>query len=73
MAFKRVTYYTTATVEISFPEDRVCCALCPLMETYARKQCRRTGEYIVDDRTIGYYCPLNFDEGVLQNELDCEE
>ena len=55
---KGVSYYTAATVEIFFPEDRVCCAFCPLMETYARKQCRRTGEYIADDRGFGYLCPL---------------
>ena len=56
-----VSYYTKATVVVSFPEDRVCCAFCPLLETYARKQCRRTGEYIADDRTIGYECPLRFE------------
>lgn len=57
-----VTFYTTATVKINFPEDRVCCAYCPLFETYSRKQCRRTGEYIVDDRTFGLYCPLEIEE-----------
>lgn len=56
-----VKYYTKATVPIYFPENRVCCAFCPLLETYARKQCRRTGEYIADDRTIGYECPLQFE------------
>ena len=54
--------YTVATVEIGFPYDNVCCDMCPLMETYARKQCRRTGEYLMDTRTIGYYCPLKFEE-----------
>lgn len=57
-----VQYYTTTTVTIHFPEDRVCCQFCPLMETYARKQCRRTGEYIVDDRYPGYNCPLEIKE-----------
>ena len=57
-----VRYYTKATCEIGFPESAVCCAYCPLLETYARKQCRRTGEYIADDRTIGYMCPLKFEE-----------
>ena len=56
-----VRYYTKATAEIFFPENRVCCEFCPLMETYARKQCRRTGEYLADTRTIGYYCPLQFE------------
>lgn len=56
-----VKYYTKATAEIFFPENRVCCEFCPLMETYARKQCRRTGEYLADTRTIGYYCPLRIE------------
>ena len=57
-----ISSYTKATVEIGFPSDNVCCDMCPLMETYARKQCRRTGEYLMDTRTIGYYCPLKFEE-----------
>lgn len=56
-----VKWYTESTVKIYFPEDRVCCAFCPMLETYARNQCRRTGEYLVDIRaTIGYECPLKF-------------
>ena len=57
-----VSYFTRTEVEIFFPEDRVCCDYCPMLETYARKQCRRTGEYLVDTRAIGYYCPLKFTE-----------
>ena len=57
-----IKYYTNARFTVHFPEDKVCCAFCPLMETYSRKQCRGTGEYIVDDRTIGYICPLQFEE-----------
>lgn len=57
-----VTRYRKSTVEIYFPEDHVCCDLCPLLETYARKQCRRTGEYLLDTRTIGFDCPLKFEE-----------
>ena len=57
-----ISRYTHTTADIYFPFDKVCCALCPLMETYARKQCRLTGEYIVDDRLIGFRCPLTFDE-----------
>lgn len=57
-----VKYYTAGTVKVAFPEDRVCCAYCPLMETYARKQCRMTGEYLADDRYIGYRCPIQFEE-----------
>ena len=57
-----VSYYTRATAEIFFPEDKVCCDFCPMMETYARKQCRRTGEYLADTRVVGYFCPLKFEE-----------
>lgn len=56
-----VKYYTKANVDVFFPENRVACMYCPMLETYARNQCRRTGEYLVDTRTIGYNCPLNFD------------
>ena len=63
MATKNSTlWYTEATINIFFPEGHVCCDLCPLLETYARKQCRRTGEYLLDTRGIGYNCPLNFKE-----------
>lgn len=57
-----VKYYTKATAEVYFPENRVACMYCPMLETYARNQCRRTGEYLVDTRTIGYECPLRFEE-----------
>lgn len=50
--------YITRYVDIHFTGTEVCCARCPLLETYARKQCRRTGEYILDDRGVGYWCPL---------------
>ena len=49
--------YIKRTVELTFTGE-VCCARCPLLETYARKQCRKTGEYILDDRTVGGWCPL---------------
>lgn len=65
-----VLHYTPATVTIYFAEDHICCALCPLLETYARKQCRRTGEYIIDDRTIGYYCPLNFNDNKTEENIN---
>lgn len=57
-----VSYYTKATVDIHFPENYVCCAYCPMLETYARNQCRRTGEYLVDTRGRGYYCPLQIED-----------
>lgn len=59
--------YTKRTIDIFFPGDTVCCARCPLLETYARKQCRRTGEYIVEDKTPGVWCPLvNPDTGEIE-------
>ena len=61
-----VTSYTKVTVDLFFPDDRVCCEFCPLLETYARKQCRRTAEYIVDTRYRGYWCPLN----IIENTED---
>ena len=54
-----VAFYTTLTVDIHFPEDRVCCQYCPLLETYGRDQCRRTGEYIMNTNLTGYDCPLH--------------
>lgn len=56
-----VSRYTEATVKIYFPEGYTCCDLCPLLETYARKQCRRTGEYLIDTKNVvGWECPLKF-------------
>ena len=59
--------YDAATVTIYFPAGHVCCDLCPLMETYARKQCRRTGEYLLDTKTIGLDCPLKIEKGETQD------
>ena len=55
-------WYTEAQATIYFPENYVQCSQCPCLETYARNQCRLTGEYLVDTRTIGYQCPLKFIE-----------
>lgn len=54
------TEYTETTVRIFFTggPEQVKCALCPLLEAYARNQCRLTGEYIADTRGRGYWCPL---------------
>lgn len=57
-----VSKYIKATASIYFPEDHVCCNLCPFLETYSRNQCRRTGEYLLDTRGIGFECPLEFEE-----------
>ena len=58
-----VLEYVEAEVSLFFEKGHVACAYCPLLETYARNQCRRTGEYIIDTRyTVGRYCPLKFKE-----------
>lgn len=52
--------YISSTATIYFPESEgVQCKLCPCLETYARKQCRLTGEYLADGYLIGGMCPLN--------------
>lgn len=57
------TEYIEARVSIFFEPGHVACQYCPLLETYARAQCRRTGEYILDTRfTTGRYCPLELKE-----------
>lgn len=51
--------YTQAVAVLHFPESEgVQCKLCPCLETYARKQCRLTGEYLADGYLIGGMCPL---------------
>jgi hypothetical protein len=61
-----VGYYTRGKVEISFPEDDVCCYRCPLMGVELksdREYCRRTGEYLPAPRhIIGFNCPIKFEE-----------
>ena len=54
-----VTEYEKYTVDIFFEKNHVACQYCPILETYARNQCRRTGEYILDTKNnVGWYCPL---------------
>ena len=52
--------YTEAIVQIFFTPGHVACEFCPLLETYARKQCRRTGEYLTHDTRygVGRICPI---------------
>ena len=68
---KGVSYYTHSKVDISFPEDDVCCARCPLMGiemASSREYCRRTGEYLPAPRDIiGFNCPLVFES--KENEV----
>lgn len=63
---KGVGWYTRATVEITFPEDDICCARCPLMGiemASSREYFRRTGEYLPAVRfVVGVNCPLQFNE-----------
>lgn len=69
-----VAWYATASVEIHFPDGHICCDLCPLMETYARKQCRRTGEYLLDTRvTVGFDCPLKFNDKEENHGNPCSD
>lgn len=68
MAGNQTLWYTEATAKIFFPENHVCCAYCPILETYARNQCRRTGEYLANIKdTIGYMCPLEFEQRKEEN------
>ena len=54
------TRYISAGLVIYFPESEgIQCKLCPLLETYTRKQCRMTGEYLADGYLVGGLCPLN--------------
>lgn len=61
---KGVSYYTSGTLVVNFPEDDVKCKWCPLMGTEmasGRVYCRRTGELLIaPDAMIGHNCPLNF-------------
>ncbi len=61
MAIDGVLWYTKSKAKIFFPEGQVRCSLCPCLETYSRNQCRLTGEYLIDTKTIGYKCPLEFE------------
>ena len=44
-------------VDINFDGD-IKCKYCPILETYSRNLCRRTGEYITDTNFTGRFCPL---------------
>lgn len=53
------TKYISAAAVIHFPESEgIQCKLCPCLETYARKQCRLTAEYLADGYLRGGLCPL---------------
>lgn len=61
-----VRCYAEATVKIYFPEGNICCDLCPMLQEHKRKQCARTGEYILDSRTVGHWCPLEICEEIKE-------
>lgn len=48
-------YYFAGVVSYDGP---IRCDNCPLLQTYSRKKCELTAEYIGDSRRIGYICPL---------------
>ena len=54
--------YTEATVNIFFQKGEERCKFCPLLQTYSRNQCMRTGELIVDTNGRGAWCQLRFEE-----------
>ena len=58
-----VRRYVRTRIDINFPEGEYKCRFCPLLETYSRNMCRRTGELIVETLGRGIWCPLNFDDG----------
>lgn len=61
-----VRFYAEATAKIYFPDGQVCCELCPMLQEYKRKQCARTGEYILDTHSVGYWCPLEVCEEIKE-------
>lgn len=66
------TEYETAICEIYFQKDSASCQFCPLLQTYSRNQCMRTGELIVDTRGRGMWCPLKFLEEVTDEGVNGE-
>ena len=52
------TEHALTVAKIYFWDGPPRCEACPVMETYARKQCRLTGEYLGDTRKCGHLCPL---------------
>ena len=64
-----VTEYTLATVTVYFPKGHEKCALCHLLETYSRNQCRASGEYLIDTKGRGMLCPLMMED---EENVQCE-
>ena len=75
---KRVLEYYSPTVTFHFERGHIACAYCPALETYARAMCRMTGEYIVDTKGLGGFCPfrdeaIDYDLNVRTKELTNNE
>lgn len=66
-----VSYFTHGKVDISFPEDDICCHWCPMMGVEIksdREYCRKTGEYLSATRhVVGFNCPINFENTEKEN------
>nr|DAG40582.1 MAG TPA: hypothetical protein [Caudoviricetes sp.]DAG67075.1 MAG TPA: hypothetical protein [Caudoviricetes sp.]DAH42015.1 MAG TPA: hypothetical protein [Caudoviricetes sp.]DAI42255.1 MAG TPA: hypothetical protein [Caudoviricetes sp.]DAI82808.1 MAG TPA: hypothetical protein [Caudoviricetes sp.] len=58
-------------VSVYFDQDHICCQFCPFFETYSRKQCRLTGEYIVNEFARGYWCRLEL-EGLYDDQRETD-
>lgn len=67
-----VKYYSGGMVQISFPEDDICCQWCPMLgyeSKVDRAYCKRTGEYLPSPKfTIGNQCPITFDICEVTND-----
>lgn len=61
-------------VSLFFPAGEITCDLCPLLETYSRRQCRRTGELLPNWMVRGDYCPLELpDDMEFMEEMQNDE
>lgn len=72
---KGVLFYTfaEATIQISFPEDEVCCHWCPFIKHYDgldRDKCSLTEDILFSKETRGRNCPLVIINSVETEELD---
>lgn len=68
----RLTTYVPVETRASiyFERDNVCCAYCPFFETYSRKQCRLSGEYILNEYGRGYWCRLELEDENAEREAN---
>ena len=62
---EKCTTYTKRWVDINFScaDNEISCSLCPLLQTYSRPQCMRTGELIYNAKGTGVWCPLLAKDG----------